>query len=268
MRRNRGKLFGAALGFSFGGPIGALLGTAIGHLVDVSDDGSSTTGGSRGPYGAAVNQSNENLTFITSLVYLLVGTARSDGEATKGEVDTIRAFFRQQLGYGDAQMFVIDRIIGAAVERDVNLGETCSDIRARTVYEERLFLVRLCFEVALSDHRLNPTEDNFIGQAACSLGIEEYDYMMVRRTFVDRDGGKSQRSAQPLSEERNPYAVLGVQPGSSREDVQQAYRELAAKYHPDKVSHLGEEFIELATRKFTDIQNAYDQIMDSCNPEN
>ena len=44
MRRNRGKLFGAALGFSFGGPIGALLGTAIGHLVDVSDDGSPAGG--------------------------------------------------------------------------------------------------------------------------------------------------------------------------------------------------------------------------------
>jgi len=261
MRRNRGKLFGAALGFSFGGPIGALLGTAIGHLVDVSDDGSPAGRSRGGPYGVGVNQSNENLTFITSLVYLLVGTARSDGEATGGELDRIRIFFRQQLGYGEAQMFVIDRIIGAALGQDINLGETCSDIRARTVYEERLFLVRLCFEIALSDQRLNSTEDGFIGQAAHSLGIEQYDFMMVRRTFVDSKKGDARMRSQ--SGERNPYAVLGVQPGSSRDEVLKAYRELAARYHPDKVSHLGEEFIQLATSKFTEIQGAYDQILNN-----
>lgn len=260
MRRNRGKLFGAALGFSFGGPIGALLGTAIGHLVDISEEGTPAANAAR---RAAVGQSNENLTFITSLVYLLVGTASSDGEATQGELDTIRTFFRRQLGYGDTQMFIIERIIGAAVERDVNPGEACEDIKARTGYEERLFLVRLCFEVALSDHQLNATEDRFIQQAARCLGIEEYDFMMVRRTFVGKDREYFQGPEHHDAGERDPYAVLGVLPGSPAEEVQRAYRMLAAKYHPDKVSHLGEEFIDLATRKFTEIQNAYEQITNS-----
>jgi DnaJ like chaperone protein len=257
MKRNRGKLFGAALGFSFGGPIGALLGTAIGHLVDISEDGASATSTAR---RAAAGQSNENLTFITSLVYLLVGTASSDGEAAPGELETIRMFFRRQLGYGDAQMFIIERVIGAAVERDVNPEEACEDIKARTVYEERLFLIRLCFEVALSDHSLNATEDRFIQQAARSLGIEEYDFMMVRRTFVGKGRDSFQGPPQREAGERDPYAVLGVLPGSPAEEVQRAYRTLAAKYHPDKVSHLGKEFIELATRKFTEIQRAYDHI--------
>jgi len=256
MKRNRGKLFGAALGFSFGGPIGALLGTAIGHMVDVSDD-ASTGRARRVPFG--VGQSNENLTFVTSLVYLLVGTARSDGEATDRELNTIRAFFRRQLGYGEAQMYVIDRIIGASLSQDINLDETCSDIRARTEYEERLFLVRLCFEIATSDHVLNLTEDGFIGRAARNLGIEEYDFMMVRRTFVD--GDESRAGTTNTAGARDPYAVLGIQRGSSRDQVQKAYRELAARYHPDKVSHLGEEFIQLANRKFTEIQSAYDQIL-------
>ena len=260
MRRNRGKLFGAALGFSFGGPIGALLGTAIGHLVDVADDGTSPRGAPGMPLGAG--QSNENLTFVTSLVYLLVGTARSDGEATISELDTIRMFFRRQLSYGEAQMYIVERIIAAAVERNINLAETCTDIRKRTEYEERLFLVRLCFEIAASDHVLNSTEDSFVRQAAQSLGIEEYDFMMVRQTFVSGGGGSAGTGGQ--TGDRNPYAVLGVPPGSTHEQVQKAYRELAARYHPDKVSHLGEEFIQLAYSKFTEIQNAYDQIM---NPE-
>jgi len=253
MKRNRGKLFGAALGFSFGGPLGALLGTAIGHLVDVSEEQSAP-----GRPGLADVQSRENLTFVTSLVYLLVGTARADGAVTERERETIRRFFQRQLGYGEAQMFIINRIIRAAAERDLDLAATCADISQRTEYEERLFLVRLCYEVALSDLQLNPAEDSFIRRSAQDLGITEYDFMMVRRTVTEPGyEGEGQRVRGP----RDPYAVLGVQPGCSIEEAQRAYRELASRYHPDKVSHLGREFIDLATAKFTEIQVAYDAII-------
>ena len=59
----------------------------------------------------------------------------------------------------------------------------------------------------------------------------------------------------------DPYAVLGVDRGASVEEVKHAYRRLAAKYHPDKVTHLGEEFRELAEQRFKEIQQAYQQIM-------
>jgi len=55
----------------------------------------------------------------------------------------------------------------------------------------------------------------------------------------------------------NPYAVLGVDKNASDEEIQKAYKELANKYHPDKVQHLGEEFRELAEKRFKDIQNSY-----------
>ncbi|MFP4226011.1 MAG: DnaJ domain-containing protein [Desulfobacterales bacterium] len=70
-------------------------------------------------------------------------------------------------------------------------------------------------------------------------------------------GGQKQQQGQP----KNPYAVLGLKPGASREEIQAAYRELVQKYHPDKLSHLGEEFQEMAQQKFVEIQNAYDQLM-------
>lgn len=36
----------------------------------------------------------------------------------------------------------------------------------------------------------------------------------------------------------DPYAVLGIQKGASRKEVQKAFRELALKHHPDKDSSL------------------------------
>lgn len=62
---------------------------------------------------------------------------------------------------------------------------------------------------------------------------------------------------------RNPYEVLGLQPGASIEEVKKAYRQLAGKYHPDKVTHLGEEFQKLAEERFKQIQQAYQVIAGS-----
>lgn len=59
---------------------------------------------------------------------------------------------------------------------------------------------------------------------------------------------------------RDPYAVLGLSPGASSQEIHEAYRKLAQQYHPDKVSHLGKEFQELAARKFVEIQEAYETL--------
>ncbi len=62
----------------------------------------------------------------------------------------------------------------------------------------------------------------------------------------------------PGRENLTPHQILGVSPNATKEQIQAAYREAIKKYHPDKVSHLGEEFQELANRKFVEIQSAYD----------
>ena len=58
----------------------------------------------------------------------------------------------------------------------------------------------------------------------------------------------------------DPYTILGVEPGATPEEIRQAYRTLAAQYHPDKVAHLGEEFRALAERRFKEIQQAYETL--------
>ena len=58
----------------------------------------------------------------------------------------------------------------------------------------------------------------------------------------------------------DPYAVLGVQRGASRDQVTQAYREQMKLYHPDRVSQLGEELQRVAHQKSIDIQRAYKEL--------
>ena len=60
---------------------------------------------------------------------------------------------------------------------------------------------------------------------------------------------------------KDPYAVLNVPKDASQEDIKKAYRELANKYHPDKVNHLGHEFKELAEKRFKEIEEAYRKLV-------
>lgn len=72
-------------------------------------------------------------------------------------------------------------------------------------------------------------------------------------------------SAEPegaSKDEGDPYAVLGLQPGASLDAIHRAYRRQVARYHPDRVSHLGEEFQRLAHQKFVRIKKAYDEIIE------
>ena len=55
----------------------------------------------------------------------------------------------------------------------------------------------------------------------------------------------------------DPYEVLGVKPGISSEELHDAYRRLVKLHHPDRNSGSAE-----ATRRFQEIQSAYDSIRD------
>ncbi len=80
-----------------------------------------------------------------------------------------------------------------------------------------------------------------------------------------RGGGWTRRSSGPRPEDltadfstMDPYALLDVPPSASPEEIKAAYKRAVARYHPDKVTHLGKEFQELAHKKLLAIQQAYE----------
>lgn len=58
----------------------------------------------------------------------------------------------------------------------------------------------------------------------------------------------------------DPYKVLGVSPNASDDEVKKAYKTLAKKYHPDM--NVGASNMAELERKFKQVQQAYDTIMD------
>ncbi|MCD6205093.1 MAG: J domain-containing protein [Candidatus Marinimicrobia bacterium] len=78
------------------------------------------------------------------------------------------------------------------------------------------------------------------------LGISARDHESIKSIFV-----KSNNQA---------YEILNVKPDDDIEVIKKAYRDLAVKYHPDKVANLGPEIQSLAEEKFKAINDAYQKI--------
>ena len=59
------------------------------------------------------------------------------------------------------------------------------------------------------------------------------------------------------------YDLLEVAPGAPADVVKRAFRREIAKYHPDKVQHLGREFQEIAASKAAELTQAYKTLSDA-----
>jgi hypothetical protein len=60
------------------------------------------------------------------------------------------------------------------------------------------------------------------------------------------------------------YNLLSLDPSASADEIKKAFRAEIARYHPDKVQHLGKEFQEMAATRAAQLTEAYRTLM---NPE-
>lgn len=58
---------------------------------------------------------------------------------------------------------------------------------------------------------------------------------------------------------RNPYEILEIKEGASKDDIKKAYREMVKKYHPDQYGD--NPLKDLAEEKLREVNEAYDYLM-------
>ena len=238
MARWKGKAIGAGLGFLFGGPFGAILGTITGDFFDKTTLKTIST-------KRPVSNYDKSLNFITHLVGILISIAKADGHLSVQEIKVIeRAFV--SFGFRGEDLSFIRDLIRHTSRVDLDLRAVCFEYKQYSSYEEKLSLLRIVYLVAFADKELHTNEERMINHIIGYLEINADDAFEIRGEFC--------------SDNNKHYKILNVTRDASIEDVKKAYRLLSKKYHPDRVSHLGDEFATLASDKFQKINNAYEEV--------
>lgn len=233
-----GKWIGGGLGWAFGGPIGGLIGFMFGSMFD----GGNKTGQQGHPYqGGGQTQSGD---FSMSLLVLSAAVMKADGSIKKSELEFVRKFFTQNFGADKAnqQMLVLRELL----KKDINVQDVSHQIGQHMDYSSKLQLLHYLFGIALADGLVDHNEVQMIQNIAGFMRISSSDYQSVKAMFV-----KDTESA---------YKILEVSPNATDEELKKAYKKMAVKYHPDKVSHLGQDVFKAAEDKFQKLNGAYEEI--------
>ena len=99
-----------------------------------------------------------------------------------------------------------------------------------------------------------------------ALKIGEQTFLSILAMYNFQSGGeynkKTINNHNGVSLE-SAYQILGINSSSDEAEIKKAYRKLAIKYHPDKVSQLGEDFQKGAKEKFQKVQDSYEKIKEA-----
>lgn len=201
------------------------------------------------------SQTESHNRFVWLLVRILVKIAQLDGHVSRDEVQTIHRFFQYNLRYNQTQMAWVKNLIKEATGATESLESLLQEFRTTFAYEPRLILLELIYQIIFTK---TPVPDNELQTArriAAFLEIADYDLRTIEAKYTYR---RRQQETASRENDTGFYAVLGLEPGADMEAIKKAYRQLSMKYHPDKVSHLGDEFRSVAEEKMKEINQAYD----------
>jgi len=226
------KWVGGGLGWVFGGPIGAILGVALGSMFDgMSGPGMQYRGTPRGD-------------FAMSLLVLSAAVMKADRKIVRSELDYVRSFFIQQFGEEEGNRMIL--MLREILKQDINVQDVAVQVGQYTDYAVKLQLVHYLFGICAADNDFQDDEVETVRTITGLMGVSSADYTSIKAMFVKNSGWA--------------YDVLEITSSATDEEVKKAYRDMAKKHHPDKVANLGEDVKKAATEKFQKINAAYEEI--------
>jgi len=228
-----GKWIAGGLGWAVFGPIGGILGFALGSLFEAPEFAkqkgySTTTSGS----------------FAMTLLVLVAAVMKADGKVLKSELDFVKKYFIQSFGEESAAEAI--KMLRDILNQNIPVQSVGVQIKQNMDYSSRLQLLHLLFGVALADGKVDISELNTIASISGYMGVSSKDFESIKSMFV--------------ADVDSSYKILEIEKTATDDEIKKAYRKMAVKFHPDKVSHLGEDFQKKAKEKFQKVNEAYEQI--------
>jgi DnaJ like chaperone protein len=154
------------------------------------------------------------------------------------------------------------------LKNELNLNKICNRIYYELSINEKTRMLHQLFCIANSDEKISENQINILNDISRKTGINQTVFKRIKSMFVVEkqfDDFFNTFVEIPLLQQNRSlsysYSIIGVSEDSTNEEIKKAYRNLVKIHHPDKVEHLGKEFVEESEKMFEKIQSAYDTIL-------
>ena len=237
------KIVAGGLGWTLGGPIGAIIGVLIVSLFASNNSSDYQSNDNTSRARTTASQVND---FQIVLLILMAAVVKADGKVLKAELSVVKRFLVQN--YGEDAAREAWQILNQLLKQDINIAEVATQCGTHLNYSARLQLLNMLFSIAVGDGEVNNAEIEIIRRIALYMRITDADLSSIAAIYT-----------KPT----NPnwaYQLLEISPDCTDDEIKKAYRRMAMKYHPDKVNSLGEEVRQNATEKFRKVKEAYDYL--------
>ena len=231
-----GSLIGGFVGFSFAGPIGALIGSMVGGRIS-----------SARRSGFQRSFAPPQQVFAIALIILTAKLAKVDGHVSKEELIAIK----DKLKIPDHEIDQVGKIFNKAKEDSLGYEPYARQIaqiyKNNTVVLDEV--INILFYIAEADSNVSNSETAMIKSIAKIFGLSSSQFEGIK---------ESRKSSDKL----NPYLVLGCDPNDDFAAIRKKYLLLSKKHHPDILMNKGvpKEVIEESKKKMRAINSAFAQI--------
>jgi DnaJ like chaperone protein len=187
--------------------------------------------------------------FTLALIGLSAKMAVADGVVAASE---IRAFY-QTIEVPPGQELQVEQVFNLA-QQDVAGFEAYARKIGRFFSSSPETLEHVLdglFFIASADGLIHEAELDYLKSVSDIFGFDPARFEQLVAQHVLLDSGI------------DPYAVLGLVPGTGRDEVRRVYRQLVAEHHPDRLIAKGvpQELINIATARMSTINQAYAAII-------
>jgi DnaJ like chaperone protein len=243
-----GKLAFGAVGLMLGGPLGAIAGAALGHILIDKQSGLVRRGYST-EQPDFVGAEQAQASYFISLFSILGKLSKVDGVISRDEIAVVQNFIHG-LPMDEAQKEFARRVFREAKDSPYAIEDFAAELYRAVGMQPAVLesFFSLLFHVAAADGTLHPAEEAALKSIKNIFRISDSRYEDIKAVYL-KDVDKY-------------YKILNCTPACSNEEIKANYKKLVKDFHPDKIIAKGlpEEFVEFASDRFREIQESYEKI--------
>jgi len=244
-----GKIMFGALGLFLGGPLGAIAGAALGHvLVDKGIDAAGRAiDDGRGPRLGHTEQTQA--AYFISLFSILGKLSKIDGVVSREEIAAADRFI-QGLPMPDSEKMFARQVFNEAKNSRYTIEDFAVQLYQTVGPQPAVLLsfLELLFQIAAADGKFHPAEETALRQIKGIFNVSDRQYEDIKARYF-KDVNKY-------------YKALNCTPESSNAEIKASYKKLVKEFHPDVIISKGlpEEFVDFASKRFQEIHESYEKI--------